>query len=50
VEAQFDLDGSVLVVVHVDAGFQVVDCELGGDCDPVSAVEDEPMRLVLTDT
>lgn len=50
VEAQFDPDGSVLVVVHVDAGFQVVDCEPGGDCDPVSGVEDEPMRLVLTDS
>lgn len=50
VEAQFDLDGSVLVVVHVDAGFQVVDCTFDGDCAAVSAVEDEPMRLVLTDS
>jgi hypothetical protein len=50
VEAQFDLDGSVLVVVHVDAGFQVVDCGFDGDCAAVSEVEDEPMLLVLTDS
>jgi hypothetical protein len=50
VEAQFDLDGSVLVVVAVDGGFQVVDCAFDGDCAGVSPVDDEPMRLVLTDT
>ena len=51
VEAQFDLDGSVLVVTEVDGGFQVVDCAFdGADCAPVSGVEDEPMHLVLTDS
>ena len=52
VESQFDPDGSLLVVTHVDGGYQVVDCALDGsaDCTPVSEVEDKPMRLILTDT
>ena len=49
--AQFDPDGSLLVVTHVDGGYQVVDCALdgGAHCTPVSEVEDKPMRLILTE-
>ncbi len=46
VEVAWDLDGSVLAVTKDDRGYQVVDCRPGGDCEPVSPVEDERMLLV----
>ncbi len=50
-ESQFDTDGSVLFVVQVDAGYQVMDCDPAmGTCAPLSDVEPEPFRLINWDT